>query len=141
MMTFLDRVLSGVFRRRARKTWRRWFGDRGEREAARFLRRRGIKRITGQYVTFRGELDLVCRERDVLVFVEVKTRQRGEPAKAVTHGKRRRVVRTAREFIRRHGLPLDQPYRFDVVAIVWPDEGRGKPEIEHFRDAFRPGDC
>src|SRR4051812_18064291 len=63
-------------RRRAlrptRRTWRRWFGDRGEREASRFLRRRGIRVLTRQYRTARGEIDLVCRDRDVLVFVEVK---------------------------------------------------------------------
>jgi putative endonuclease len=137
-------TLWDYLRRRAlrptRRTWRRWFGDRGEREASRFLKRRGTRVLTRQYRTARGEIDLVCRERDILVFVEVKTRQRGEPARAVTFRKRQRLIKAGKEFLRRHGLPDDQRHRFDVVAIVWPDEGRGKPEVQYYPDAFRSGD-
>jgi putative endonuclease len=116
------------------RLWNRWFGARGEREAARFLRRQGIRVLTRGYRTWQGEIDLVARDGDVLVFVEVKTRRRGCPAEAVTPEKQRRLTLAALSFLKRHGL-LEQRYRFDIVAIIWP-EGRGRPEVEHLRNAF-----
>lgn len=81
-----------------------------------------------------GEVDLIARDGNVLVFIEVKTRRRGEPAEAVTPEKQRRLTLTALHFSKKHRL-LEQASRFDVVAIVWP-EGGGQPTIDHFRNAF-----
>ncbi len=114
--------------------WRRWFGDRGERAAARHLRRAGMRIIVRNYRTSQGEVDLIARDGDTVVFVEVKARRRGVPAEAVTPEKQRRLTDAALHFLRRHRL-LECPSRFDVVAIVWPDSGRA-PAIEHIRDAF-----
>ncbi|RUL86294.1 YraN family protein [Tautonia sociabilis] len=123
---------------RAERPWNRWFGDRGEREAARSLRRQGMTILSRNYRTAQGEIDLIARDRETLVFVEVKTRRQGEPAEAVTLAKQRRVTLAALHFLKRHGL-LDAPRpvccRFDIVAIVWP-EGWGRPQIEHLPDAF-----
>ena len=116
------------------RLWSRLLGDRGERAAARYLRRRGLRIVTRSYHTPWGEIDLVAREGDVLIFVEVKTRRRGTPAEAVTPEKQRRLTLAALHFLRRHNL-LEQRSRFDVVAIVWADDGR-PPQIEHIRDAF-----
>ncbi len=112
----------------------RWLGDQGEREAARFLRARGLKVLLRGYRTDHGEVDLIARDGGTLVFVEVKARRRGEPAEAVTPEKQRRLTLAALHFLKRHGL-LEQPCRFDVVAIVWP-EGSQPASIEHFRNAF-----
>jgi putative endonuclease len=117
-----------------RGLWTRLLGDRGEREAARYLRRRGLRIVTRGYHTPWGEIDLVARDGDVLVFIEVKTRRRGDPAEAVTPEKQRRLTLAALHFLRRHRL-LEQRSRFDVVAIVWADRRR-TPQIEHFKDAF-----
>lgn len=117
-----------------RDLWRRWLGDRGERLAARHLRRAGMRVIVRNYRAPRGEVDLVARDGDTVVFVEVKTRRRGEPAEAVTPEKQRRLTLAAMHFLKRHRL-LEHAGRFDVVAIVWPEPG-GPPAIEHFRDAF-----
>jgi putative endonuclease len=116
------------------RLWARLLGDRGERAAARYLRRRGLRIVTRGYQTPWGEIDLVAREGNVLIFVEVKTRRRGTPAEAVTPEKQRRLTLAALHFLRRHNL-LEQRSRFDVVAIVWADDGR-PPRIEHIRDAF-----
>ncbi len=86
------------------------------------------------YRTPQGEIDLIARDRDTLVFVEVKARRRGQPAEAVTLEKQRRLTLAALHFLKRHQL-LDQNCRFDVVAIVWPDD-RKAPSIEHIRSAF-----
>ena len=112
----------------------RLLGDRGEREAARYLRGRGMRVLLRGYATTQGEVDLIARDGATLVFVEVKARRRGTPAEAVTPEKQRRLTLAALHFLKRHGL-LEQPCRFDVVAIVWP-EGRARPLIEHIPHAF-----
>ena len=117
-----------------RSVWSRLLGDAGEREAARSLRRHGMKVLCRGYRTDHGEIDLVALDGDVVVFVEVKARRHGEPAEAVTPEKQRRLTLAALHFLKKHRL-LDQPCRFDVVAIVWPED-RSPPRIEHIRDAF-----
>jgi putative endonuclease len=114
--------------------WNRLFGDRGERAAARYVRREGLRILARGYDTLWGEIDLVARDGEVLVFIEVKTRRSGTPAEAVTPEKQRRLTLAALHFLRRRNL-LEARSRFDVVAVVWADDGR-PPEIEHIRDAF-----
>lgn len=114
-------------------------GQRGEAVAARYLRRQGYRIIARGVRAKWGEIDLVAVDGRTVVFIEVKTRQSGEaghPAEAVTPEKQRRITRTAVGYLKRHGL-LEYRARFDVIAITWP-AGRGKPTIEHFRDAFEP---
>jgi putative endonuclease len=81
-----------------------------------------------------GEIDLVCRDREVLVFVEVKTRtseEFGRPAAAVDRAKRRRIIRAAIAWLRMLDLP-DIAFRFDIVEVVTgPDAG-----IRHIENAF-----
>lgn len=118
----------------ARALWSRLLGPAGEREAARFLKRQGLKVLCRGYRTDHGEIDLVALQGEVIVFVEVKTRRRGEPAEAVTPEKQRRLTLAALHFLKKHHL-LDHPCRFDVVAIVWPED-RNPPQIEHICNAF-----
>jgi putative endonuclease len=112
----------------------RWLGDRGERAAARYLRRLGMRVLTRGYRTPLGEIDLIARDGPTLVFVEVKTRTHGTPAEAVTPAKQHRLTLAALHFLRRYHV-LEVPCRFDVVAIVWPDDRR-PPAIEHIPHAF-----
>jgi putative endonuclease len=118
----------------ARVFWNRLLGDRGERAAARFLKRKGLRIVVRGYRTRFGEIDLIARDGDTLVFIEVKARRQGVPAEAVTLEKQRRITLAALAFLRKHDL-LDVRSRFDIVAIVWPDD-RGKPLIEHIPNAF-----
>jgi putative endonuclease len=112
----------------------RLLGDRGEQEAARYLRRHGLRILRRGYRTDHGEIDLVARDGDVTVFVEVKARRQGVPAEAVTPEKQRRLTLAGLHFLKKHQL-LDERSRFDVVAIVWPEDDN-PPHIEHIRDAF-----
>ena len=96
-------------------------GEHGEKLAARYLRRQGFKIL---YRNFRGrqggEIDLVCRERDTLVFVEVKTRASedfGRPLEAVNRQKQRRISLGGLAWLRLLGDP-DILFRFDVVEVV-----------------------
>lgn len=115
----------------------RLLGDRGEREAARFLRRRGYQIIARKHRSRLGEIDLVVREGERIIFVEVKTRssdQAGQPFEAITSTKQRRLTQSALAFLKRYGL-LEHPARFDVVSITWSSDAR-PPEIQHFLNAF-----
>src|SRR6266576_3367575 len=99
-------------------------GIRGEKLACRFLRRNGYKVL---YRNFRGrtggEIDIVCRNNDTLVFVEVKTRTRedfGRPSDAIHRDKQKRIARGGLAWLRL----LDNPdifFRFDVVEVVIAD--------------------
>src|SRR5207237_2919918 len=112
-------------------------GTRGENLACRFLRRNGYKIL---YRNFKGrtggEIDVVCRERDTLVFIEVKTRTRedfGRPLDAVDRDKRKRISRGGLAWLRL----LDNPdilFRFDVVEVIIAEGA--PPRLELLRNAF-----
>ncbi len=113
-------------------------GLQGERLAEAFLKQRGLKTLARRYSTPVGELDLVMREAETIVFVEVKTlrdRVFKDPQEQVTLAKQRKLIKAAQWFIHRKRW-TDKPCRFDVVAVVLAEEG--EPEIEHFPDAFLP---
>ena len=114
-------------------------GARAEREAARELENAGL-RIVARNVRFSGgEIDLVCRDGDVWVFVEVKARRPGwddAPAAAVSWTKRRRLTRLAQLYLKWRGLH-DVRCRFDVVEVT--AGGRGPAVVRHLRSAFDAG--
>ncbi len=111
-------------------------GREGERLAERLLKKQGLRLIRRNSRSIVGEIDLIMRERDEVVFVEVKTRSSrtwGEPEQAVTRAKQQRLIRHARQFVERHKLQ-EHPLRFDVVAVLM--DGAAGPEIRHYRNAF-----
>ena len=121
-----------------RSDGRQRLGSRGERAAARLLKRRHHRIIARNYRCPVGEIDLITADGDTIVFVEVKTRSSDEAADlsdAVRPGKWSRVERAARYFVMQRSA-ADRPCRFDLVTVLWPQ--RGSPQIEHFPDAFQP---
>jgi len=113
-------------------------GLRGEHLAEIFLRKRGLKTLARRFATPVGEIDLIMREAETIVFVEVKTlrdRVFKDPQDQVTAAKQRKLLKAARWFLNRRRC-ADLACRFDVVAIVLPESDA--PEIEHFPDAFTP---
>ncbi len=122
-----------------RGLWNKLFGDRGERAAAKFLKRQGFRIVQRNYSTPWGELDIVALDGTTIVFVEVKTRSSlvaGRPEEAVTLDKQKRLTNMALAYLKKHKL-LEHSARFDVVAIVWPEDAR-EPDIRHLRNAFEP---
>ena len=118
----------------------RIFGDRGERAAARYLKRQGMRILARQHRSRLGEIDLVALDAGCVVFVEVKTRASdaaGRPEEAVTAAKQRQLTRLALEYLKRRGWLGRKSARFDVVAVTWPADRR-RPEIVHYRNAFEP---
>jgi len=114
----------------------RELGRTGEDIACEHLRRKGYAIVERGFRLFRGEIDVVARDGDTLVFVEVKTRadeSHGRPEESVTPAKQRQIRRIAQGYLVRNGCG-DIACRFDVVAILirGPDDCR----LEHFVDAF-----
>jgi putative endonuclease len=118
---------------------RQELGNYGEDLAAQALEERGYEILERRYRTRHGEIDIVARSRETLVFVEVKARttsEFGTAAEAVTRWKQRRLARMAADYLARHNL-TDCPCRFDVVAI---DGSPPHPEVTVYPTAFTLSD-
>jgi putative endonuclease len=114
---------------------RQQLGAWGEEVAVRFLRQRGMKIVERNFRTPVGEIDIIARQRGILVFVEVKTRRSsrfGPPQEAVGRTKQRQILRAAQWYLAGQPDNRRQP-RFDVVAICARADGA---HIEHIPDAF-----
>lgn len=114
-------------------------GPLGEREAERFLLRKGMIILFRGYQDRVGEVDLIAVDQRTVVFVEVKTRSSdiaGDPEDAVDIGKQTKLTKTAIGFLKWHRL-TECAARFDVVAIRWPQPS-DSPEIKHYVNAFEP---
>ena len=111
-------------------------GALGEKAAKKYLRKKGLKFLTANFRSPRGEIDLVFRDGDCLVFVEVKTRSSEDwtrPAAAVDERKRRLLSQTALDYLRL----LDNPQvkiRFDIVEVLLEDSQ--VVEIRHLPNTF-----
>jgi putative endonuclease len=109
-------------------------GQAAEQTAADFLRARGLVEVGRNYRVRGGEIDLIMRDQEHLVFVEVRYRARndfGGAAASVTAAKQARLTLAAQHYLQRTGSQA--PCRFDVVAL----DGNQPPQW--IRDAFQPG--
>ncbi len=109
-------------------------GQRAENLAAGYLEQRGLPVLTRNYRCRGGEIDLICRDRKTLVFVEVRLRRNsgfGGAAASITPGKQRRIVLAAQHYLMTQGQG-DCDCRFDCVLLDAMNEGH----IEWIRDAF-----
>ncbi len=117
---------------------RRDIGDQYETLAKRYLISQGLTFLEQNFSTKNGEIDLIFRQGDALVFVEVKYRQSkqfGHAAEMVTTTKMKRIVKAAHYWLTKRGLSLDQTeVRFDVVAIH--QDGK---EIDWIQNAITQG--
>ena len=111
--------------------YKKLLGRIGEKKAEKFLKSKGYKIIEKNFTTNIGEIDLICKDEDYLVFVEVKTRKTnafGAPSEAVDHFKRQKYKLLANAYLAKIGK-LDVSCRFDVVEIT-------DKEINHIINAF-----
>jgi putative endonuclease len=115
---------------------RQSLGREAEDAAMRALEHTGLRIVARNVRLPEGEIDLVCREGDVVVFVEVKCRQArwgDTPAAAVSGWKQRRLVRLAQHYLKWKRLE-DRRCRFDVVEVTVGDDGTRA--VRHIRSAF-----
>lgn len=117
-------------------SWRRATGDDYESRALTRLQREGLKLVERNFNTRFGELDLIMRDADTLVFVEVRYRRNqnfGGAVLSVTPNKQARLIRAAGLYLKQHPALAQQPCRFDVVAFG--NEG-GQPRCQWLPNAF-----
>jgi putative endonuclease len=111
-------------------------GELGEREAKKFLQKAGLTFLTANFRSARGEVDLVFREDDCLVFVEVKTRSSEDwtrPAAAVDARKRKLLSQTALDYLKLLKNPQVK-FRFDIVEVLLANGA--VREIRHLPNTF-----
>ena len=120
-------------------------GAAGERAARRHLQRLGLKFLTANFRSARGEIDLIFRDDDCLVFVEVKTRSSEawvRPAAAVDARKRRLLSQCGLDYLKRLKNP-EVKIRFDIVEVLLEDEAvrevRHLPNTFHLSPPYRYG--
>jgi putative endonuclease len=115
-------------------------GQTGENLACAELERRGYVIVARRYRRRGGEIDIIARDGETTVFVEVKARTGrafGGGEEAVTWFKRRRITQLALDYLARHRL-AHCPCRFDVVSIRL---GEKRPVIDVFQNAFTADEC
>jgi putative endonuclease len=121
---------------------RRQDGAEHETLALNYLLSIGYDLVVQNFVLSRfGEIDLIMRDGETWVFVEVKCRRNyhyGSPEDSISPAKRKNIRRVAQGFIQRWHL-TDRPHfmaRFDVVAVDYVSGRNGRPEVRHLIDAF-----
>ncbi|MBI3824270.1 MAG: YraN family protein [Planctomycetes bacterium] len=121
--------------------WLRWFGNRSERAAARFLRRLGYRILEHNFSCELGEIDIIAVDGQCVVFVEVRSTETDDaqkPALSVDAKKQQRLTRLALYYLKQRRL-LEHAARIDVLAISWP-AAQADPEIVHYPNAFEATD-
>ena len=111
-------------------------GELGERAAKKFLQQAGLKFLTANFRSERGEIDLIFRDGDCLCFIEVKTRSSEDwsrPADAVDARKKKLLSQTALDYLRLVKNPKVK-FRFDIVEVLLRDGAVG--EVRHLPNAF-----
>jgi putative endonuclease len=104
-------------------------GQRGESAAAAYLQQRGYLVLARNWRCVGGEIDIVARHQDQIVFIEVRQRSTAEAAfESITPRKRQRVLHAVETWLSQHDM-ADQTWRIDVIAV-------SRAGIEHREDAF-----
>ena len=113
-------------------------GRRGERIAAKFLKKNGYRIVAKNFSSAHGEIDIIAEDNGFLVFVEVKARKDsdeyfenyGLPCEAVTKKKQQHIIYTAQIFLKNH--PTNKEIRFDIIEVYLGD----KAKVRHIENAF-----
>ncbi len=111
--------------------YKKLLGRVGENKAVEYLKKQGYTVLEKNYKTRLGEIDVIVKKDETIIFVEVKTRTSdtyGRPSEAVGYEKQRKYVKVAQEYLLKNKL-LGQKCRFDVIEIL-------NEEINHIIDAF-----
>ncbi len=114
---------------------RQKFGEKSESIAVNYLKKQGYKIIEQNYRTKLGEIDIIAKEKDIIAFIEVKSRKSknfGNPKWAVTPKKQRTISMVALQYLKTT-MQSNVKARFDVVSIISSNDN---PSIEIIKNAF-----
>jgi putative endonuclease len=107
-------------------------GDAGEKLACSALKKKGYRIIEQNYRCRYGEIDIIARHKDSLVFIEVRSKTGtsfGSPEESITSGKKQRLISTALDYLNAHGKP-DENWRFDFVAVRFKGSPAKHADVE-----------
>jgi putative endonuclease len=111
-------------------------GKQGEEIATTYLLKKGYKILETNWRAGRNEIDIIARDNDFLVIVEVKSRSNdtfAEPEEAVTRDKQQALIRAANAYIFRKNINYEA--RFDIISII---HNKNETRVNHLKDAFYP---
>lgn len=111
-------------------------GKQAEDLACQYLHQQGLHLIERNFTTRFGEIDLIMRDQDTTVFVEVRFRKQNDlvdPLSSIDQRKQHKLIRTAQSYLQRHNDAALSPARFDVIAIT---EDRSQATIQWIKNAF-----
>lgn len=109
-------------------------GDLGEKLAIEYLIKNNYTIIETNFTTKIGEIDIIAKQDDIVIFIEVKTRRSlkyGRPYEAVNYKKTQKIIRVAQNYINYKNIE-DVQYRFDVIEVFLSETSK----INHIKDAF-----
>ncbi|VTR93703.1 endonuclease : UPF0102 protein PM8797T_28449 OS=Planctomyces maris DSM 8797 GN=PM8797T_28449 PE=3 SV=1: UPF0102 [Gemmata massiliana] len=121
--------------------WKRWFGRRSERAAAKYIRKLGYRLLAANVSDREGELDLLALDGQTLVIVEVRSTSSdrddaiNQTAASVDLRKQRKITEATSRFLARRRLLGKIAVRYDVLVIAWPEHAR-EPTVRHIPHAF-----
>lgn len=111
-------------------------GQLGENLAVDHLITKNFEILDRNYRWKKSEIDIICKQNNLLIVVEVKTRQTaayGQPYDAVTRSKQKQIIKVTNQYIEENDIDLE--VRFDVISIV---QNQHRTGIEHIEGAFYP---
>jgi putative endonuclease len=118
------------------RTEKQRLGQQAERRVRDYLSQQGLSFVEANYLCKMGEIDLIMKERDFLVFVEVRYRKSasfGSAVESVTYQKQKKLIKAAEHYLMRQGVP-HHFCRFDVVGLTGL---LGQEKVEWFQNAFQ----
>ena len=121
-------------------TIKRKLGDLGEKIAEKYLREKNYQILKKNYQKRWGEIDIIAKENQEIVFIEVKTRTKnksdfyGQPQDSVNFFKQQKLIKTAKTYLFENDYSSQTNWRIDVIAIKL-NEQNGKADLEHIRNA------
>lgn len=111
-------------------------GQAAEKQAQLYLEKRGLILIQTNYQCYQGEIDLIMRDGNDIVFVEVRSRTRidyGDALESITPSKMKKIIRAASHFLQKKNWLYSVSSRFDVIAIQYQ---HGQQQLEWIKNAF-----
>lgn len=118
-------------------TTRRKFGDYGEQAVVDYLTAQHFTILTTNFRIHGGEIDIIARNKNLLLFVEVKTRKNPlvDPAEVITRSKQKKIIHATQVYCAQHALDNGSiMFRFDVALVSFNDN---KPDIAYIANAFQ----
>lgn len=113
--------------------YKRQVGSEKEQAAGLFLQKQGYDILEYNFYTRYGEIDIIAKDEEYLVFVEVKYRsdkRNGLPEEAISYKKMQKITKAAQYYMLRHGLAEDTPCRFDAVVVLGQEQRLIKDAFE-----------